>query len=89
MSKLEFKQIKMELQAALSKKLKEGVLTDPNGFTLLDGFINPSISNDISGNLVLGGPTLPMVAVISNTSGQVYYFALKALLPNHELIKNL
>ncbi|ADG25270.1 TPA: hypothetical protein JBI72_01310 [Legionella pneumophila] len=50
--------------------------------SLIDGFINQPIQQELSGNIVIGGPTIPMVAVVGNNSGRIYYFALKALLPS-------
>ena len=52
--------------------------------TLLDGFINQPIYSELTGNFVIGGPSIPMVALIGKTSSRVYFFALKALLPTLE-----
>ncbi|HAT9260032.1 TPA: hypothetical protein JBC74_00005, partial [Legionella pneumophila subsp. pneumophila] len=37
--------------------------------SLIDGFINQPIQQELSGNIVIGGPTIPMVAVVGNNSG--------------------
>jgi hypothetical protein len=66
----------------IQEKLRENGIVDPAGFSLVDGFIMQPLSAEVSGNLTLGGPTLPLVAVVANTSGRVYYFAAKALLPS-------
>ena len=50
--------------------------------TLIDGFINQPIYKELTGAFVIGGPTIPMVAVVGNKSGRIYFFALKALLPD-------
>ncbi len=77
-----FKELKPQIQAAIQQKM--GLLTiqhGETGFTLLDGFFNFPIQDEISGSIVIGGPTVPMVAIIGNTSQRVFFFPLKALLP--------
>ncbi|HAT9215558.1 TPA: hypothetical protein JBC15_02140 [Legionella pneumophila subsp. pneumophila] len=39
--------------------------------SLIDGFINQPIQQELSGNIVIGGPTIPMVAVVGNNSGRI------------------
>lgn len=82
MKKVTFESIKQEIQNALSQKLK-GVpfAGETTGFTLVDGFINAPLQQEIGGSLVIGGPAVPMVAIVGNSTGRIYYFALKALLP--------
>jgi len=55
-------------------------ITEP--ITLVDGFINQPLQSEFIGGLVLGGPAIPMIAVVGNNSGRIYYFSLKALLPD-------
>jgi hypothetical protein len=50
------------------------------GYTLIDGFIIQSVQERPAG-IVIGGKSVPLVAVVGNATGKVYYFALKALLP--------
>ena len=40
---------------------------------------------ELTGAFVIGGPTIPMIAVVGNNSGRIYFFALKALLPDIEI----
>ena len=60
---------------------KQPLLGIPESVSLIDGFINQPIQQELSGNIIIGGPTIPMIAVVGNTSGRIYYFALKALIP--------
>lgn len=49
--------------------------------TLINGFVNQPITMELSWNFTIGWPTIPMIMLLWNDSGRVYYFALKALLP--------
>jgi hypothetical protein len=82
MNTLKFEDLKPRISTALTVRLNALSLNQEGGFTLVDGFIMQPLSNEISGSLVLGGPSIPLVAVVGKTSGQMYYFALKALLPD-------
>jgi len=76
---IKFEEYKQRITDAVQARLQLSPITGEQGFTLVDGFIMQPLSNEVSGNIVLGGPTIPMVAVVGNTSGRMYYFALKAL----------
>jgi hypothetical protein len=78
---VEFEKIKNELQQAIAKSLQQDNL-HPHDFILLDGFFNQPFQNELSTKIVLGGKTVPMVAVIKQATGQLLFYALKALLPN-------
>jgi hypothetical protein len=79
--KIEFENIKLELISAIEKRL---IVENrvPDDFTLLESFFNHPIQNELSEQIILGAPTIPMIALIKKTSGQIYFYALKALLPN-------
>lgn len=81
MPQIKFEDYKQRITAAISTRLHTNLLPKENGFTLIEGFITQPLSKEISGSLVIGGPSIPLVAIVGNTTGQVYYFALKALLP--------
>lgn len=51
-------------------------------FTLLNGFFNTPVQDRLDGHIYLGGPSIPMIAVMGQSSGQVIFFALKFLMPN-------
>lgn len=79
---LKFSDHKQSILEALQEKGQSlGINESVN---LIDGFINQPIYQEFSGNVIIGGPTIPMIAVVGN-SGRVYFFALKALLPNLEM----
>lgn len=84
MSDNTFKKHKSDIEKAINKKLADGILSDKKGFTLIEGFINMPLQDQLGG-MVLGGPSIPTVAIVGNDSGLIYTFALKALLPNIQL----
>lgn len=50
--------------------------------TLLDGIVYHSISDSISWGIVIGSKAIPMVVLVWEKTGRLYFFALKFLLPN-------
>lgn len=78
---IQFSEIKQDLLTALNVRITEGKLKLPEKVNLVDGFINQLITPQISNSFILGGPTVPMITVVGE-SGQIYFFALRALLPN-------
>lgn len=79
MTTIKFEDYKQRITDAVQAKLRAVPITGENGFTLVEGFIMQPLSNEVSGNIVIGGSTIPLVAIVGNTSGRIYYFALKAL----------
>jgi hypothetical protein len=79
--KIEFKDIKPVLIIEIEKRLIVENLI-PDDFILIESFFNQPVQTELSGQYVIGGPTIPMVALIKKTSGQISFFALKALLPD-------
>ena len=82
MNPIKFSEIKEELQKNLQEKLKISPIPNEAGFTLIEGFITTSLQGEISGSFILGGPTIPSIGIVGNTSGRIYTFALKAVMPN-------
>jgi len=80
---LKFSEYKEQIVNALN--VKGGALGIQEPVSLIDGFINQPIYNEFTGAFVIGGPAIPMVAVVGNNSGRIYFFALKALLPDLKL----
>jgi len=76
---LKFLEYKEKITKALNDKGTSLGIQEP--VNLIDGFINQPIYNELTGSFVIGGPTIPMIAVVGN-SGRIYFFALKALLPD-------
>jgi len=79
MIQIKFEDYKPGITEAIQRKLQETPIHGENGFTLIEGFIMQPISSELSGSIFIGGPTIPLVAVVGNTSGRIYYFALKTL----------
>jgi hypothetical protein len=79
MQPIKFEDYKQKITEAIQARLRTLPIAGEAGFTLVEGFIMQPLSNEASGNIVIGGPTIPMVAIVGNTSGKMYYFALKAL----------
>ncbi len=75
-----FEQLRAQITAALPNKLQTISHTEA-GFTLVEGFVSLPIQQNLSAYNI-GGPSVPMVAVVGNSSGKMYFFALKALLLN-------
>lgn len=72
---IEFKEIRKDIEIALNERIKLGVFTgEDKGVTLIDGIFMQPIQNSISGNFIIGGPSVPVVGVVSNKSGRIYYF---------------
>ena len=76
---INFSKYKERITNALKQKQLNLGIHEP--VSLVDGFINQPIQQELSSNIVIGGPSIPMIAVVGNTSGRIYYFALKALIP--------
>lgn len=86
MKKIRFDEHKEQIKKALDDKLR-GVNFpgESDGFILVEGFINVPLQQEISNNMVIGGPNIPMVAIVGNKTGRIYYFALKALINDIDL----
>ena len=80
MDPIKFSEYKQRIIDALNSRSPQLGINEP--ITLVDGFINQPLQIEFTGGLVIGGPAIPMVAVVGNNSGRIYYFALKALLPD-------
>ena len=79
---IQFSEIKAELVSALNKKLQSEKLHLSEKVTIIAGFINQPLSMELSGSFVIGGPAVPMIMLVGDDSGRIYYFALKAILPD-------
>ncbi len=83
MNPIKFSDIKDELQRAMQQKLSLTFMPgETAGFTLIEGFMTTPILGELSNNMIIGGPNIPTVGVVGNSSGRIYTFALKLILPN-------
>jgi hypothetical protein len=85
MATINFEEYKVKVQQAIELRIEKGLLSDPEGFILIDGFVNIHYQKDMGSAFILGGPTIPAVAVVGKGSGLIYTFALKVLLPNIQI----
>lgn len=80
MNPIKFPEYKQKIIDALNVRMPQLGIHEP--ITLVDGFVNQPLQNEFTGGLFIGGPAIPMIAVVGNNSGRIYYFALKALIPD-------
>lgn len=85
MTTINFEEYKQQIESAINGKLVGSSIIDPQGFILLDGFINMSINKQVGNSLVVGGPSMPCVAIVAKSTGIVHTFALKVLLPHIQM----
>lgn len=80
MEPIKFSDYKKQIINALNERSASLGVNEP--VTLVDGFVNQPIKNEISSSITIGGPTIPMIMIVGNKSGRIYLFALKFLLPD-------
>lgn len=86
MSKIKFSEIKTEISNALEEKFKKNPIPENPKLVLINGFVSLPVYQDFSSTeVMLGGPSIPLIGVIGMNTGQVYTFPLKAILPNISL----
>ena len=83
MVNIKFPDYKEDILKALNEKSVENGIHEPN--TLIEGFISQPLYNELTWGLVIWWPTIPMVAVVGNSSWRIYFFALKILLPKLDI----
>ncbi len=49
-------------------------------YVLIDGFVNQPIQSELSGDFVVGGPTIPLVMLLRTRTKEIVYIPLKALI---------
>ena len=62
MTPIKFSDYKQEIIKALNSRPSQLGIHEPT--TLIDGFINQPLQNEFTGGLVIGGPAIPMIAVV-------------------------
>jgi len=82
MEKIIFSEYKQKIISAINARGNLGI-AEP--VTLIDGFVNQPIQSELSGAFIVGGPAIPMIMLLGVNSGRIYYFALKAILPDIKL----
>ena len=73
---------KQKILEKINEKINEGRLIcicKHSNFTLVDGLVNLPLTDKISGNLVIGGPTLPNAVIVCTYCGYTFFFNLVVL----------
>ena len=78
---IKFSDIKEQLSVALTNKIHYLNLSMQQ-IIIMEGFANCPLSMELSDSIVIGGSKLPMIVVGHQQTGQIYFFALRSLLPN-------
>jgi hypothetical protein len=76
--RIKFEDIKEKILMELDKRFKDMEINEP--VTLVDGFVNQPVYMELSDSFVIGEPTIPMVMLLGNQSGRIYFFAFNAIL---------
>jgi hypothetical protein len=85
MKTIKFSKIKKDILKSLNKKLNEDKLHITEKVTLVDGFVNQVHLPNLPKDWIIGGSSIPMIILVGDESGQIYYFALKTILPELDL----
>ena len=85
MKQYSFKELEPQITKALKKLDKENYFGENRALIVLDGFVTVPVQSTIGGGEgIIFGRNLPMVAVIDNGNGRIWYFSLKQLVPSVE-----
>jgi hypothetical protein len=80
---IKFEALKPKIETAINLALKlPEAPKDPQGFTLVDGFVITPMQMSAGATYNLGGRSITQVVIVGNSTKIAHYFALKALLPN-------
>lgn len=82
MKSIKFSDIKEEVQDNLQKNLLINPILGEDGFTLIDGFISPTLKRELTDYLKISGDNIPAIGIVGNTTGRIYTFALTHIMPN-------
>lgn len=82
--KIKFSDIQKELHTKIEESLRKNPISVEDGFSLIEGFMSLTLwKSSIYEETNIG--LVPAVGIVGNTSGRIYNFALKSLLPNVEI----
>lgn len=80
---IKFEDYKEQIVSAIKSRSSSLGIHEP--VTIVDGFTNLMINKEMTGSLVIGGPTIPAIILVGKTTGRIYTFAAKALGINFEV----
>ena len=75
---IEFTKVRHKIIEAIENTSKD-ILGINESVTLLDGFVSSPYTTKLSNDFVLGGPFVPMVMLVGNATGRIYFFSYKFL----------
>jgi hypothetical protein len=75
---IKFAEVKHKIIEAIQGKPKQELGINES-VTLLDGFVSSPYTTTLSNDFILGGSFVPMVMLVGNDTGRIYFFAYKAL----------
>ena len=80
MVNIQYEDCEFKIKKSLSNiKLQDAGINEPISDPL-EGFIRLPLRDKICEKIILGGPEVPCVGVVGKETGQIYLFALKALI---------
>lgn len=82
-STIKFDDIRPRIINALKEHSKNSGIAE--SVSLVDGFVSQPFSMQLSDSIIIGGPTVPLIMLVGNESGQIYFFALKAILKDLDI----
>jgi hypothetical protein len=75
---IEFSEVRHKIIEAIENTSKD-ILNINESVTLLDGFVNSVYTTKLSNDPAFGGPFVPMVMLVGNVTGRIYFFSYKKL----------
>ena len=88
---LKFEDIKLKIIEELKKRVPDFrcPVCNKGEMILVEGFINHPLQDELAGGIVLGGKSVPTVAIVCKNCGHTMEFSVGALglLPKQEEIK--
>lgn len=76
---LKFSDYEQRITYEINKRGEDLWITEPN--SLLRWFIKINIRDNLDDWITFWWPNIPIIAVVWNKSWRIYFFALKAILP--------
>lgn len=81
---IKFETVKEKIIDAIKDEKRFKKLNLNESVTLIEGFVSQPYSMKLSNSIEIGGPTIPMVLLLGNDTGRIYFFAYKALIQENE-----
>lgn len=85
MYNIQFKDVKTKIINSIenrANKIREWGIKEP--LSLIDGFVQLQLANKLDEKFYDSGKCVPVIQLLGEETGQIYYFALKALIDIYE-----